>query len=161
MSLQFVIDGYNVIKHPLLSSLTKTKDPKIALADLIRNNGLCGSINNQVTIVFDGYANDPQINSLVNDMRLIFSCDAKADDKIKHIVESYKNPRNIIVVSSDNEIRNFVKSCGAGVMSVEEFLRPPQKKRKALSENSSYKSDLNYSQIHDINEELRKRWLKE
>ncbi len=160
MSLQFVIDGYNVVKHPLLSSLTRTKDPKIALVDLIKKNGLCGSINNQITIVFDGYANNPHINDLVNDMRLVFSCEDKADDKIKRMVESFENPRNIIVVSSDNEIRNFVKSCGAGVLTVEEFLQRPKKKQKALSGDLSYKPDLNYSQMHKINAELRKKWLK-
>ena len=161
MSLQFVIDGYNVVKHPLLNSLTKTQDPRIALADLIKNNALCGSMNNQVTIVFDGYANNPQINSLVNDVHLVFSCETKADDKIKRIVESYHDPKNVIVVSSDNEIRNFVKSCGARTMTVEEFIQKPKKKQKALNTEPSYKSDLNYSQMSKINEELRKKWLKE
>ncbi len=161
MSLQFVIDGYNVVKHPLLNSLTKTKDPKIALADLIKNNSLCGSINNRVIIVFDGYANDPQINNLVNDVRLVFSCEAKADDTIKRMVESCKEPKNMVVVSSDNEIRNFVKSCGVSVLTVEEFLQKPKKKRKILNGNPAYKSDLNYSQMSKINEELRKKWLKE
>ena len=52
MSLQYVIDGYNLINHRLFIPTDKrTKDSRIALLELIRIKKLCGSPANEVIVV--------------------------------------------------------------------------------------------------------------
>jgi hypothetical protein len=89
---------------------------------------------------------------------VIFSRGEVADDRIKKILQDLPNPKNAVVVSDDKEIRFFAKSLRANVIGVKEFIglkaKVPQDKRDAL------KPELTYSQMHKINQELRKIWLK-
>jgi predicted RNA-binding protein with PIN domain len=155
MSLQFIIDGYNLIHHPLFRQTPKfTDSPASALLQFITINKLTGSPRNKITVVFDGYPpksksmhNDPQIN-------LIFTAKDTADERIKKILESASNPKNIVVVSDDKEIRFFVKSSGGRVMGVDEFIC------LSPSPKTAQKAELTYSQMEKINQELRKIWLK-
>lgn len=89
-------------------------------------------------------------------IKVIFSRNESADLRIKKIAELVANPKNLIVVSDDKEISFFIKSCGAKSISVEEFLGSKDKagKLSVLSEE-----ELTYSQMHKINEELKKLWL--
>lgn len=63
-----------------------------------------------------------------------------------------------MVVTNDREIQFMVKSLGARVITVEDFI-PEKKSAKNKSEDSS-EGQLNYSQIEEINKELGKLWLK-
>jgi len=93
MSLQFIIDGYNIIKHSRFIQLTHKKSPdaKSALIEFIKFNKLCGSKNNSVLIVFDGYP-DVSYHNSAEELEVIFSRDESADSRIKKIVEKAKNP---------------------------------------------------------------------
>ena len=71
------------------------------------------------------------------------------------MIERQPDPKNTVVVSDDKEIAVFVKSCGVRSMSVEEFIGPGKPPIK-----EDLKPELNYSQIAEINEELRRIWLK-
>lgn len=108
-------------------------------------------------MVFDGYPKVSVQNLEEPGIDIIFSRDQTADAKIKSLVEASKNPKNIVVVSDDRQIQFYVKSVGAHVLSVEEFICPePKHQRK---EEDPAKPDLNYSQIDKINSELRELWL--
>lgn len=133
-----------------------------ALLDIIKTKRLCGSPRNEIIVVFDGFINEPQLGEYRNEMRVIFSYDETADDKIKQIIEQAKNKKNIIVVSDDREIADFAKIYGAKPLSGNEFLKPINEDRnESMRTNSdSFKQQLNYSQIQAINEELKKKWLK-
>jgi predicted RNA-binding protein with PIN domain len=158
MSLQYVIDGYNIIKHTLYIRLTaKKKYFNPNLADFIRLNKLCGSPNNAVTIVFDGYP--PARNSIEGGMNIIYSGEKSADQKIRELIERSKNPKGIVVVTNDKEIRTFCGLFGVAVMNVEEFLGRKEKAHQKADE--SLKPEISYSEMHKINQELRKIWLKE
>lgn len=68
-----------------------------------------------------------------------------------------------MVVSDDKEIMFFAKIYGAKPMAVEEFISPVSKHRADSINNSpenDSKQELNYSQIDEINKELRRIWLK-
>lgn len=162
MSLHYVIDGYNLINHPaFLESAKKSKDQRTALASLIISKKLCGSPKNKISLVFDGYPPALEANKNFMGIDLIFSRDSSADEKIKKIAEKSSGPKNIIVVSDDKEIRCCVRAAGAGVLSVEEFMRPLKGERHPLEDTEALKKDLNYSQVQSINQELEKRWLKD
>lgn len=156
MSLQYVIDGYNITNHPAFKQKnSKSYNCQEALIKLIRIKKLCGK--NKPTIVFDGYPHEPGFSG-GEDIDVIFSRKESADEKIKRIVESYGNPRNIVVVSDDNEVKFFAKSAGAKIVSVEDFINPQPKAQRR--KEASAESELSYSEIEKINKELRNIWLK-
>jgi predicted RNA-binding protein with PIN domain len=161
MSLEYVIDGYNIINHPLFRAVNrKNKDSRIALLQFIRAKRLAGSPKNKITVVFDGYSTIAELSENVFNIELIFARKDTADEKIKKIVEGSLNPKNIVVVSDDKEIKFFIRSAGARSISVEEFMPHKEKSPGFLNEKDLLKTELTYSQIHKINQELKKIWLK-
>jgi hypothetical protein len=76
------------------------------------------------------------------------------------MVEESSGRKSIVVVSDDKEIMFLVSSLGASCMGIEEFLAK-RKDRKVSRRSDSTPFELTYSQMHRINEELRKVWLKE
>ena len=159
MPLQYVIDAYNTINHIQFSPIRKKiKDPQRALLEFIQNRRFGRNSKSKITVVFDGYPKVSAQNLEETDIDVIFSREETADARIKIMVGASKNPKNIVVVSDDREIRFFVKSIGARSMDVEEFINPedkPQRKKEDL-----IKPELNYSQISKINQELKALWLK-
>jgi len=159
MSLQYVIDGYNIINNnSFRSDLNKFKDCRIALLEIIRLNKLTGSTNNEVIAVFDGYPPYPDFHYDYSNFKVIFSCDVSADQRIKDILEASLNPKNIVVVSDDKEVRFFASGCRAKIESVVDFLG--RAKNTAVNSKEIRETILTYTEVRDINEELKKKWLK-
>ncbi len=159
MSLQYIIDGYNLINNSSFIRGNKdVKKPSLLAVRAIKTRRLTGSLKNKVSLVFDGYPpfdteeSDAQIN-------IIYSRKITADEKIKKMVEESANRRSIVVVSNDREIIMAVKSLGAQHVTVEEFIAE-KTKSSGPGDKETFKSDLNYSQIEEINQELKKIWLK-
>jgi predicted RNA-binding protein with PIN domain len=160
MSLQYIIDGYNLIHNPLVAGARSNhQDPKEELLRLIKKKRLTGSAKNKVLIVFDGYSSDFKERNIDEPFTVIFSFDESADEKIKKLVEASSNPKTIVVVSDDKEIRFFARASGARVLSIEEFTGSV-KKAADSNEKELVKPELNYTQIQKINQELKKIWLE-
>lgn len=160
MSLQYVIDGYNIINHPLFERSRKQNgQPALNIISFISQKRLTGSLKNKIILVFDGFPQCPSNNSGYGEVSVIFSRKISADEKIKKIVEGSLNRKNIIVVSNDREIKFAVNSLGACSMQIEEFVGRKEKSQKR-TRKQSLKDELNYSQKHDINEELTRIWLE-
>ncbi|MCM8801508.1 MAG: NYN domain-containing protein [Candidatus Omnitrophica bacterium] len=166
MSLVFIIDGYNIINHPVFFNKKKKtiKDTRAILLEFIQENKLCGSHRNRAIIVFDGYPNIQERITANGNIRVVFSGNDSADKRIKAILENNCEPKNTVVVSDDKEIRFFAQACGAKVKTVEEFINP-----KLLTEKKiNYKKikegyldyELGFTEIRKINEELKKIWLR-
>ncbi len=159
MSLLYIIDAYNTINHIAFTPIRKKiRDPQRALPDFIKNRRLGRNSKSKITVVFDGYPKVAAQKLDETDIDVVFSKEETADARIKRLVQASKNPKNIVVISDDREIRFFVKSIGARAIGVEEFINPqvkPQRKREDL-----IKPELNYSQISKINQELKAIWLK-
>ncbi len=158
MPLHYIIDGYNLIKHRCFTPSSNIHDPRFALIQFLRKEKPCGSPKNKVTILFDGYSGDLSLRGL--EFEVIFSCEASADERIKKIVESASIPKNLVVVSDDRQIRDFVKLCGAVSLRVEEFLNFSRKKVSSRAVDLP-KAELGGNAARKINDELRKIWLKE
>lgn len=119
---------------------------------------MCGSPKNKITVVFDGYFNPPGKTIEETGIDVVFSRRETADEKIKKIFESRGNPKNIVVVSDDKEIKFFVKSAGGRSLGIEEFIN--RKEKLQSRKRDLLKPELTYSQIYQINQELKKIWLK-
>ncbi|MDD5347687.1 MAG: NYN domain-containing protein [Candidatus Omnitrophica bacterium] len=162
MSLHYIIDGYNLIHHPSFAPHSKRKDVKFALLDFIRTKRPCGSLRNKVTVVFDGYASGFSWDD--GSITVLFSSDASADERIKRLLEARQDHKNVVVVSDDNEVRDFARLCGAQPRGIEEFVCGPGKKRAAAhaaARDAVLKPELTQSEMLKINRELRGLWLKE
>jgi len=160
MSLLYIIDAYNTINHITFGPIRKKiKDPQRALLEFIKDRRLGKKSKSEITVVFDGYPKVSAQNLEETDINVVFSREETADARIKRMVETSKNPKNIVVISDDREIILFVKSIGSRSIGVEEFINPqvkPQRKKEDL-----IKPELNYSQISKINQELKALWLKD
>ena len=167
MALHFILDGYNVIKQTALFADKKLEDGRNALLKLIESQKPQGSIKNKVTVVFDGQP------GFVGDTGkffadVIFSCNETADDKIKHLVHEQKNRKSIVVVTNDRGIRYYVRSLGAKILKVEEFLvkvfdSHSGKKKHGNSREIKVKGSskgISKTLEHKINSEFKKIWLK-
>lgn len=164
MSLQYIIDGYNLINHPIFirRSNKKIKNRRAALLDLIKSARLSGSPKNKVIVVFDGYpdSNDSQEAGSLSDsaVSVVFSRSQTADERIKKIAEKFFNPKNTIMVSDDKELRMCIKSLKGKVLGVEEFIC--SKETPAQNKDNEPKVELSFTQKDRINQELKKLWLR-
>jgi len=159
MSLQYIVDGCNIIKQRAFARNAKTScDLRNALLPFIKNNHLTGSQKNSIEIVFDGYPDVFLRGNMPKD-EVIFSGDISADEKIIKLLEKSSRRKDTIVVSDDRGLRFLARSLGAKVMGVEDFILPKEKAPERKREEAE--PELTFTQKHAINEELRKIWLKE
>jgi len=114
-----------------------------------------GSVNNQVTVVFDGAEGS---HSVQEEIRVIFSDGCSADDEIKRMVEEMPTKKNCVVVSDDKDIFLYARSLGAKVMSVSAFTSKPKGLQARRESGGKY---ISLSSQEKINKELRVFWLKE
>ena len=73
----------------------------------------------KVTLHFDGHPG-PAINS--SKMKIIYSENKIADEKIKTQISNSKSPRNITLITSDSNLAQFAKVCSSSVISSEDFV---------------------------------------
>ncbi|MCM8780030.1 MAG: NYN domain-containing protein [Candidatus Omnitrophica bacterium] len=158
MSLHYIIDGYNIIRHNIFPHRKDLQEDRRFLINLIRDRKLCGSPKNKVTIVFDGVSNVTGRNYNYP-YEIIFSKNESADSKIKKLVSVAKNPKEIVVVSDDKEIAFFISASGAKPLGVKEFMGRAQK-REAEVQIEPAERKLSYTEAAKINEELKKIWLR-
>jgi len=114
-----IIDGNNLIGKINSLHRLQNKDKqqsRIKLAFLI-DNYFQGK-NIKVTIHFDGYEQQP---IKLNNCKIIYSQNRIADDRIKQQIETSSNAKNIIVVTSDNNLREYARVCWCSLQKSEEF----------------------------------------
>jgi len=160
MSLQYIIDGYNIINHPEFTPRRRSSlSIQSALLDFILSNRLTGSAKNKVIVVFDGYP-APITCKKGGDISVIFSRIISADEKIKRMVEESAGRGSIIVVTDDAEIKFAVRALGARVQAIAEFTGSKARRERPAAGKEQPKDLPTYTQMQRINEELRKLWLK-
>lgn len=125
-----IIDGYNLaLTVPGLDAGTKSvdfaqlRDNLISL--LVRYRSVKGY---EMKVVFDGASYDGRHSlthkRLVSGVEVIFSgASSNADAVIKKLASERRDPGNICIVTSDKEIKNFVKRCGNTVLDTKKFYR--------------------------------------
>lgn len=160
MSLQYVIDSYNIINHPRFRSAAKPASSiQRSLHDFIRLNRLTGSPKNTVILVFDGYPAPGQEIPEEQGLIWIYSRRIDADEKIKNLVEESGQPKNIIVISDDRQVQLMARFLHAQPCGVEEFIcGKKNNKSAAIAKAGLDDIKLTYSQMQKINAEFKKRW---
>jgi predicted RNA-binding protein with PIN domain len=143
----FIIDGNNLIgKIPSIKNLQRNnrQASREKLAFLLGRYFSTGRI--MVSLHFDGHVND---EIKVAGIKIKYSGSKTADDKIKNEIERSKNPKNITVVTSDNNVAQFARVCSCEVIKSENFSKQLFTHRH---------SDDEQSRIEEINnlEEFKK-----
>jgi predicted RNA-binding protein with PIN domain len=122
----YIIDGNNLIgKNKNLSELQR-KDKQSSREQLLFIlQSYFASKKIKVSLHFDGFEKD-KLN--FSKGKIIYSASRSADEKIKEEINSIKNKREITIISSDSELRNYGKVCSCIVISSEDFLKEIEKK---------------------------------
>jgi predicted RNA-binding protein with PIN domain len=110
-----LVDGYNVTKHPLGFPERSLEDQRTLLLDLCRR--LARRFGAAVTVVFDGGTIEPIPSRLpLGPVEVVFTDAGRtADDEIVARTNATPPERPVVVVSSDNELRERVGALGASV----------------------------------------------
>jgi predicted RNA-binding protein with PIN domain len=141
----FIIDGNNLIGKINSIHRLQKKDKqhsRVKLAFLI-DNYFQGK-NAKVTIHFDGYEQQPI--KLVN-CNITYSQNRIADEKIKQQIESSSNPKNILVVTSDNNLIEFARVCSCSLQKSEDFADKLKEKESDDEEERINRMSNNYDEF--------------
>ncbi len=113
------IDGYNVLrKISRLDRLMKSNADaaRRGFLDFVRRRS---KNRGHIVIVFDGHGESPGSGSMIT---TVYSLTRTADSWIRRNLENERQPRAVLVVSSDNEVRAHALACGAEILSSQEFI---------------------------------------
>jgi len=114
----YLIDGNNLIGHTKSISY---QDPQARQQVLDRIAKFLESRRRNATVVFDGPAEPLRKTRW---MRLVFSGPGRtADDLIRSQVEVARSRKGLCVVSSDNGVYGYARSCGVEALKCHEFNR--------------------------------------
>ena len=125
-----IIDGYNLVfTVPGLGADTKSVDIGTVRDNLISLLARYKSIKGyELKVVFDGATYDSRHSlthkRIISGVEVVFSgASSDADTVIKNLASQRRDPGNICVVTSDREIKDFVKRCGNTVLDPKRFYR--------------------------------------
>ena len=146
--LNYIIDGNNLIgKITSLMSLQK-KDKQASREKLVYIlDRYFISKKANVTLHLDGH---PAGRVSSSKMKIVYSENLTADEKIKKQISQSKSPRNIIVVTSDSNLAQFAKVCSAAVVSSDEFAVEINKSGDKFDEESIIKSINNVDEFKKL-----------
>ena len=118
--LHYIIDGNNLIGkigdlHKLQQKNKQASREKLAF---ILESYFLGKPNTKTSLHFDGF---PGQSIKIQNIKIIYSGNKIADDEIKSQIEHENNPRNLIIISSDLNLKEFARVCGCQWKSCEDF----------------------------------------
>lgn len=152
--MSIIVDGYNYIGRSTELTLQDTgaRDKIIYLF-----GQYCARAQKMLTIVFDGSFSGQQVDRKrqYGRVTVIYTSPIySADHAIKKMVGSQepKRRKTLTIVSSDNEIADYVKAHGASVIKSEEF-------EQEIIRTLTQEQPLDRVNIHITDEEVQE-WLK-
>jgi predicted RNA-binding protein with PIN domain len=164
MSRHYLLDGYNIVKQvPRLADLplSEGREGLVRWINVARPHG---SVQNLVTVVFDGHP--AHFGSMASGgVKVVFSDNQSADDFIKGVIDIARDKKKFVVVSNDKGITLYVRAQGASVLSVGEFaadLLPAKRSSGKSQAGKTRETGKNISMVQQqkINKEFAKIWLK-
>lgn len=134
-----IIDAYNLIhKIPELRILLKQSQDVCVDTMVSKLMGHFHGKKVKVVLVFDGSGKNRSLGRI----EVKFSSThtgynfESADVMIKHLIEKVKNPKLVMVVSSDKGITWFAKDCGCKIQTAESFWGGVKEKRTEMLESA-------------------------
>jgi len=145
--VQIIIDGYNVLLRGRRAGAIGAAELERLREELTRKaSGYAASREIRITLVFDGQNGvGAPAAAPAGKVKVVFSRPPEnADAVIKKMVQGHKQPRNILVVTSDQPLARFVHSCGCQLLSSEAWQQKMEHGRdEDLAEKHGRINDLN------------------
>lgn len=149
--ITYIIDGNNLIgKMPNLMKLQQ-KDKQASrekIALILERYFNIKKVN--VFLHFDGYPG-PKINA--GKIKLVYSENITADDKIKQQISESKSPKTLTVITSDSNLSQFAKVCSCNVIQSENFISQINLNKNELDEQAiieSMKNDDEFKKLFGV-----------
>jgi predicted RNA-binding protein with PIN domain len=125
MTSEIIIDAYNLIhrssdlKKILQTNLEQAREQLLHKLIAFKKGKKI-----KITVVFDGSQVGQPSNLKRSGLQIHYSVPPRnADEVIKILIQKNKNPRNLTVISSDNEVLGFARTSRANVMKSEDFYK--------------------------------------
>jgi predicted RNA-binding protein with PIN domain len=133
----YIIDGNNLIgKNKSLKQL-QNKNKQASREGLIKFiNKYFSSKNAKLTLHLDGHSNNPLS---ISKGKIVYSENQPSDNLIRKEIEHSKNPKLIVLVTSDRSLMNFGKVNSCKIISSEEFNKLAADKMDSNDEASKIK----------------------
>ena len=150
----YLIDGNNLIGKIIFLHKLQQKDKQRSrekLAFMIDN--FFHEKRAKITIHFDGFKNLP---IKLNQAKIVYSDNKSADDKIKNQIELAENRKNLVVITSDNNIQEFARVCSCLIIKSEEFARTIQSKKQDDEKDIIEKMNNNLDEWEKLFDEGKK-----
>ena len=139
--MTFIVDGHNLIGQMTDLALDDPEDEEKLLRRLLRYQARTGR---KIVVVFDpGSGFQLSTKQTVGAVEVVCAgTGTTADEVIVQRVQSFENPRNVTVVTSDREVQNAAAQAGALVVDAAAFVkemrqgsrrRPRRKKRSTAT----------------------------
>gem|GEM_PF-1278025 len=125
--MPIIIDGYNFIGR---SRRLRIEDPDCREKLIQSLIEYCRLRKKEVIVVFDGAYLGHRVNRkrTYGRMTVIYSSGgSNADEEIEKLVRRNQQKKQLHIVTSDNEVRDYARSLGAKVTRSEEFERDMEK----------------------------------
>jgi predicted RNA-binding protein with PIN domain len=130
--MSYLLDGNNVMAQRVGWHRDKRKARRGLMDDLAR---FAQGRRVRVSVVFDGAPEQHFADGASYRGVRVFYAErgSNADERIKQMVESARERRTLVVVTSDRQLADYVRRCGARVVSSGEFRK---KMEEAISETA-------------------------
>lgn len=118
---QYIIDGNNLIGRIKSFQQLQQKDKQASRERLVNllNKYFSGK-KIKLTLHFDGH---PNLSLSISKGKIEYSKNDISDNLIRREIESSKNPRLLILITSDHSLMNFGKVCGCTIISSDDFYK--------------------------------------
>ncbi len=121
--MQYIIDGYNFLFRYKSSTKSLEKDRNLVIESI---DHLCRHFKIHACIVFDSHSDHSEnypSKAILECIEVVYSPkNRSADDYIIEMIDCTKHKKTKMVVTSDNFLRQQVKSLGGLSITIEEFL---------------------------------------
>ena len=155
-----IIDGYNLIftvpeleKHVKVNNIEPVRDHVISLLSKYKEKKRCN-----VILVFDGNYTEaalPKKQTYAGITVIYSKSGISADTEIKNITSLCQNPKDVSIVTYDNDIKRHVKKCGCPIIEPKAMYKEIM---EVLNEDKKIKSDEPDSKRNGPSETDAKYW---
>ncbi len=116
---QYIIDGNNLIgKLKQLSRLQKKDKQGVREKLILLLERYFHTRKASISVHFDGFRGEPINASL---LKIHYSGERSADEKIKIQIDESTNPKNIVLVTSDNNLIEYARVSSSTIIKSEDF----------------------------------------
>lgn len=147
--MRLLVDGYNLlfassvfVPEGMAPTLSNTRD---ALLDFLAET-ITPKLLTLTTVVFDAAQAPPGLPKEMQHrgMRIVFSAKkSSADEVLEELLENAKQPKQLLVISSDHRIQRAARQKGARYVDSEQWLQEQAANRKSQKRESlEQKPDL-------------------